>query len=96
MDRTRAYLVDYRLVDCPTVFRGCNIPLAEGHRWAEPSAGHLRRVLREVYENREAGREKGRKARLDILEKYNRGAVAEKMVRRLRDIQKAWGAIGEN
>jgi len=83
MDQTNAYLIDYRLVSCPARFRGCGIPLAEGHRWAEPSEDHLRRILRDVFENKAQALEKARKARQDILTGYNRQAVADMMRRRL-------------
>ncbi|KAK9156843.1 hypothetical protein Scep_003417 [Stephania cephalantha] len=48
----------------------------KGHRWAEPSADELRVLMRRVMSNPEEGREKGRKAREDMIRRFSPDVVA--------------------
>eukprot|EP01137_Pigoraptor_chileana_P033863 Opistho-2@25475 len=57
-----------------------------GHLWAEPSLDALRSLMRRVYEQPEERARKGRKARADMVEKYNPAVVADVVVQRLLDI----------
>ena len=54
-----------------------------GHLWARPSVEHTAALLRRVYENRDEAREKGRKARAEIIEKWTWRKAAEKVAQRL-------------
>ncbi|MDP6505210.1 MAG: glycosyltransferase, partial [Planctomycetota bacterium] len=62
-------------------------PLFQGHRWAEPSAEHLRSLMRGVFENREESRRKGQVAREYVTENYSRERVAEHIKDRLEVIR---------
>ncbi|KAK9122887.1 hypothetical protein Sjap_012489 [Stephania japonica] len=48
----------------------------KGHRWAEPSVDELRMLMRHVMSIPEDGREKGRRAREDMIRKYSPNVVA--------------------
>jgi hypothetical protein len=53
-----------------------------GFRWAKPDVQHLRKLLREVYENRTEAFKKAKKAR-ESIKRLSWDAVAERMVERL-------------
>jgi len=75
MNDENSWLLECQIVDVPAAgWREAAI--YQGHRWAEPDRLHLRRVLREVFENREAARSRGAVARHHILSRYSRAAVA--------------------
>jgi glycosyltransferase involved in cell wall biosynthesis len=65
----------------------------QGHKWAQPSLTHLRRVMRHVSENRAEALEKGRVARSDML-KYYRPEVVSKLV--LVQLQRVWRILAHN
>ncbi|MDF2814524.1 MAG: hypothetical protein K0Q81_724 [Paenibacillus sp.] len=65
----------------------------EGHCWAEPSIKDLQRKMRYVVEHQNKARKIGRKARIELLEKYNMNKVA-KHVR--KEIERIWHAEGNN
>lgn len=48
----------------------------KGHRWAKPSVNKLRVLMRHVMSNPEESREKGRKAREDMIRRYSPDVVA--------------------
>lgn len=52
------------------------IPIFEGHEWAEPDAGDLRRLMRKIVDHPAAARRKGRAAQKRVAERYSRPAVA--------------------
>ena len=58
-----------------------------GHKWAQPSVYHLKRILLEVFEHQEKAKEKGFFAKKDISEKYNLDAIAKIVVERLKQIE---------
>lgn len=60
-----------------------NHPELRGHHWARPSTEHTRHLMRQVYENREQAREKGSRARREIVEKWSWQKAAEKVEQRL-------------
>jgi glycosyltransferase involved in cell wall biosynthesis len=75
MDDSNSWLVDYQLVDVPE--QGWReAAIYKGHRWAEPDVFHLRRILREVFTDRDAARRKAEVGRERIRRDYNRSAVA--------------------
>jgi ubiquinone/menaquinone biosynthesis C-methylase UbiE/glycosyltransferase involved in cell wall biosynthesis len=70
-----ALLLDYELVDVPeTAWR--ETPTYRGHRWAEPSLSHLRRLLRQAFEDRQGGREIGGRARAHLEQRFTYAPVA--------------------
>ena len=78
MNSKNSLLLDCEVVDVPEVgWR--EIPTYRGHKWAEPSESHLRRLMRHVFEDRESGRLLGEQARQDIAEKYNYTAVSARI-----------------
>jgi hypothetical protein len=55
----------------------------KGHMWAEPSGESLRGIMRRAVEKREEGREKGRRAREDMVKEYNLEAGAKEIMERV-------------
>lgn len=55
------------------------MPLYRGHQWAVPSLASTRKWMRFVFENRDAGRERGSRAREEILRDYAQPVVAEQL-----------------
>lgn len=58
-------------------------PELRGHRWAQPSVEHTTALMRQIYENREQAREKGGRARQEIVEKWSWKKAAEKVEHQL-------------
>ncbi|MEX2211570.1 MAG: class I SAM-dependent methyltransferase [Gaiellaceae bacterium] len=86
MTDENSYLVDYELVDVSE--EACaERPLLRGHRWAEPSVGHLREVMRRVIERSDEARAKGERARETIVSGYGWQPVARTIVERLEAIE---------
>lgn len=54
-------------------------PIFNGHYWAEPSLADLQAKMRHVYEHREEAEEKGRRARRELLKKFDMNGVADKV-----------------
>ena len=61
-------------------------PYYDGFNWAEPSYGHLRALMRHVYENREEARLKGERASAEVLGRWTWRHSAEKIIRRMREV----------
>jgi len=82
MNAGNSWLIDHELVELPD--DGWARPgLFRGQRWASPSVEHLRSLMREVYTNREAARRIARRARAEILERYDRRRIAQMMKERI-------------
>jgi glycosyltransferase involved in cell wall biosynthesis len=80
-----SYLVDCRSREVPSrALR--DFPFARPHRWAEPSRAHLRRRMREVFEDRPGARQKARAGRETIVASYGRQHVAREIRRHLERI----------
>ena len=91
MNEENSYLIDCDVVDVPE--EGWReIPTYQGHRWAEPSEEHLRQLMREVFEQRESAKQKGLKARQDILANYNWERVAQIISGRIAEISEGVAA----
>lgn len=58
-------------------------PELEGHFWAEPSIVDLQQHMRYVFENREAAKRKGIRARSELLSKFSLAATSRKVVEEL-------------
>ena len=74
MTPENSYLVDSRLTAVPEAgWR--EVATYKGHRWAEPDAGHLRTVMRQVVTDRDASKAVGAIAREDVIAHFSREAV---------------------
>jgi glycosyltransferase involved in cell wall biosynthesis len=83
MSAQNSLLLDFTLVDIPEpAWREC--PMLRGHRWAEPDAGHLRRLMRAVFESRD--RSVGERAREDLRTNFSYAAIAERIREELATI----------
>ncbi|MHB8172749.1 MAG: glycosyltransferase [Thermincolia bacterium] len=81
MNDDNSYLIDIDgLEDVPP---SVEISFYQGHRWARPSLEHTMALMREVCENKEQAREKGKKARQEMIKKWSWGKVAGKLEQRL-------------
>jgi glycosyltransferase involved in cell wall biosynthesis len=63
-----------------------HFPYMKGWHWAEPDLDHAAEMMRRVYEDREAAREIGRRARADITRTLSPEAVGKRMEARLLQI----------
>jgi glycosyltransferase involved in cell wall biosynthesis len=85
MNDETAFLIDCEVV--PVEEAACReVPYFRGHRWAEPSIAHLRRLMRQVAADPEAARATGLAARAHVLGNYTRHHVAGRVAERLQDI----------
>lgn len=58
--------------------------LFDGHKWAIPSVDDLKRKMRVVYKEKEQSKDKGRKARVDLLRDFNLDRVQHLISERLK------------
>jgi glycosyltransferase involved in cell wall biosynthesis len=92
MKKNNSYLIDYQLEDVPdTVLK--EVPLFAGHKWAEPSAEHLRSLLREVSKNGKKPRQRAAKARKDIDRTYRATHVARLIQNRLEHLHQKGASV---
>ena len=77
------------LINCfETPVSGMIFPNYHGYmNWAEPSIGHLRKLMRHVYQNREEAKAKGTVARQYIVEHFNSEVISQLMLSRLQTIK---------
>lgn len=76
MNRENSLLIDYTLTEVPeSSWR--EIPTYRGHKWAEPSLSHLRKLMRQVFEDRRAAKETGERARTHLEENFSYARVAK-------------------
>ncbi|MBI4504506.1 MAG: tetratricopeptide repeat protein, partial [Chloroflexi bacterium] len=80
-----AYLIDCQVVEVPK-YAWLETPAFLHHRWAEPSAAHLRQLMRRVFEDRAEARRKGQAAREHVCAQFSRERVAGLVAERLRAI----------
>jgi glycosyltransferase involved in cell wall biosynthesis len=59
-------------------------PYYRGFRWADPDEEHLRHLLRHVYENRDAARERGLRAAREVHARWTWDHAAERILKRIR------------
>ena len=59
-----------------------------GLHWAAPQETHLRSLLRQAQQHPDAAREKGRRARAHMLQHFSRTPIANRIVDRLRAIER--------
>ena len=79
MDDDNSYLLGYTLVEAAPAWM-------RGQRWAEPSLGDLRRVMRRVYEHPEEAARVGARAQADVRVSCRPELVAEAVQERLEAI----------
>jgi len=89
MNKENSYLID---VEKLITIKENEIASYLGHKWAQPSISHLKRLLLEVFRNPETAKEKGKRARRDIIENYNLDAVATIVINRLKEIEQRLNA----
>jgi glycosyltransferase involved in cell wall biosynthesis len=86
MNPDNSYLIDFNMVDvnCDGIKEAVH---NTGSRWAEPSANHLRQLMREVFIEREASFQKGIIARNEIHARHDRVRVSRLITDRIRKIK---------
>ena len=88
MDDENSYLIDIEgLVEVDREQAQDN-PFCAGHKWAQPSLESTKRLMRTVFENPQEAKQKGKKARQDILNHWTMKHAIENMVNRLQEIAK--------
>jgi GT2 family glycosyltransferase/glycosyltransferase involved in cell wall biosynthesis len=75
--------IAYPLAVRGTVPAVAKCPYYEGFSWADPDPDHLRRLLREVYENRDEARRRGLAAAQEMAERWTWRNAARRIVERL-------------
>jgi glycosyltransferase involved in cell wall biosynthesis len=85
MTHENSYLVDYRLV-----------PIGPGHdpyppdgQWAQPHVDHAARLMREVFDGREAARTRGERAARDIRRTHGLATAGRCMLERLEVLERS-------
>ena len=84
MNEENSYLLDYELSPVRGVETAFQI--YEGHEWAEPSAEHLRELMRRAYSSPDEAMRKGAMARTHVLKHFSRASVAQIVSERLKAI----------
>lgn len=86
MNDSNSYLIDIRglIVADDEMLKFS--PEYRGLRYADPDMEHLMVLLRRVHDERDAAREKGRRARRDILAKWTHTQYAERIRQRCREL----------
>ncbi len=86
MNAENSYLLDYELVDVQHVEPFLKHYL--GHRWANPSERHLRRLMRQVHQNPAEALARGARARTEVTACFSRTAVAERVMQQFERIER--------
>lgn len=82
MNVSNSFPVRYELIEIAE-----NVgPYTAGETWADPSVEHAAELMRLVFSDRDAARERGLRARQDIESQFSESAVAELIGRRLEVI----------
>jgi glycosyltransferase involved in cell wall biosynthesis len=74
LNEANSYLIDVEAV-LPTP-PNLDLEIFAGHRWAEPSVGHLRQLMRRAVAHREEASARARQGRSDMVEKWDGRRVA--------------------
>lgn len=82
MNEENSYLVDCEPKAVPTE-GWMEVAAYRDHDWAEPSVPDLRTAMRRVFEERSESRERGKRARVSIIDQYRRKRVASQVAERL-------------
>jgi len=70
----------YPLAVRGTVPAVAKCPYYEGFSWADPDPGHLRRLMRQVYENQEEARRRGLAAACEMAERWTWPNAARRII----------------
>jgi len=85
MNDSNSYLIDAQEAPVHDMI----FPNYHGHMtWGDPSIMHLRKLMRQVFENRAIAKAKGRKAKAYIKKHLSWKRIGDLMINRLRAIQK--------
>lgn len=86
-DAEVGYLLPYRLM--PVSAAGAReLPIYQGHCWAEPDLPALRRLLRRIVAQPEEAQARGRAAQARIRERYSRAAVTQRVQEELAECRR--------
>lgn len=88
MNDDNSYLIDVDRIVPVAEEQIRDNPLYKGHRWAEPSVEHTKKLMRYVFENRNEAKEKSRIAREHILNNFTIHHATVKIVNRLMVLDK--------
>lgn len=78
MTNQNSLLIDYEMAPVPEE-AAREWPSYAGHRWAEPSRKHLRLLMRQLVDDRLAGREMGKRGRDTISRTFTPAKLANKI-----------------
>lgn len=93
MNESNAFLVQVeRLVR----IKNSDYPMFNGHLWAQPSKQILQNKMRYVFEHSEEAKEMGKRARSDLLSRYNLKEIAAKVIRELNKFHLEEGENNEH
>ena len=82
MDRGNSLLVDYEMMEIAV-----DGPIyKKGNRWADPSSEHAASLMRRVFDDRDAARALGLRARAELAEKLALRSAGLRMAERLRTV----------
>lgn len=87
MDEHNSYLVPYRMTTIPP---GCD-PYPAGAEWADPDIDVAAELMRKVFDDPSEARERGARARADILERQSAERTAEFIEQRIEAIREMDG-----
>jgi glycosyltransferase involved in cell wall biosynthesis/tetratricopeptide (TPR) repeat protein len=76
------YLIDTTVEDVPERF-SVYWPVFRGHRWGEPSVTHLRRLMRQVFEERAEAAARALRGQREVCERFTWSRVAGLVAERL-------------
>jgi len=94
MTPENSFLIDSRLVAVPE--RGWReVVTYKGHRWSEPDASHLQKMLRQIFTERDHAASIGAKAREYVLSHYSREAVGPVIAETLQACRSGEGTRDE-
>lgn len=63
-------------------------PFFHGHNWAQPSVSHLKKLMKQVFENRQAAKMLGNYARQDMLTRFSKENAAGLIYDRINELIK--------
>ena len=87
---SNAYLLDYTLKEITDIDAG--FEFYKGHQWADPSADHLRQLMRHVFENRTEASQKGEAARAHVSTRFGKQNVANLLTEKLENLLHRYGS----
>lgn len=84
MNKENSFLIDYQI----SPVSGMIFPNYHGHmNWADPSVGHLKQLMRYVFQHRNEAKKVGEVAHKYIQDNLNEKVIGQIMINRLKEIQ---------